>query len=174
MNCYPVHYRFIAQAVAALPCPVLANGNVDSAQSAAQTLRSTGARGLMIGRGAIRNPWLFRQIRQAQLGETVVLPVGHEVLAYVKALYESECDRAMSGGARVQRMKKFMNYLGAGVEPTGQFLNQIRRAAAPDEFFGICERFLAHGETMRLEPFPPPEKAGATFGGEVGVAAGGR
>src|SRR6476620_4007821 len=54
-----VHYDYIARAVAELPCPVLANGNVHSAQSASEILQSTGARGLMIGRGAIRNPWIF-------------------------------------------------------------------------------------------------------------------
>ena len=64
-----VHYEFIARAVAALRCPVVANGNVYSAQKAAEVLRLTGARGLMIGRGVIRNPWLFRQIREHQRGE---------------------------------------------------------------------------------------------------------
>ncbi|HAV61494.1 MAG TPA: dihydrouridine synthase, partial [Verrucomicrobiales bacterium] len=46
-----VHYDYIARAVAAVPCPVLANGNVHSAAHAAQVLGWTGARGLMIGRG---------------------------------------------------------------------------------------------------------------------------
>src|SRR5579859_1014349 len=48
-----VHYEFIAQAVAEVGCPVLANGNVYSAQKAAEVLAITGARGLMLGRGAI-------------------------------------------------------------------------------------------------------------------------
>src|SRR6186713_2788452 len=43
-----VHYDFIALAVQAVPCPVLANGNVYSAASADQVLKQTGARGLMI------------------------------------------------------------------------------------------------------------------------------
>src|SRR6266853_574511 len=47
-----VHYEPIARAVAEMPCPVLANGNVDSAQNAMAILKATGARGLMIGRGA--------------------------------------------------------------------------------------------------------------------------
>src|SRR5207248_4468656 len=56
-----VHYVHIARAVAEMSCPVLANGNVYSAETASEILQSTGARGLMIGRGAIRNPWLFHQ-----------------------------------------------------------------------------------------------------------------
>src|SRR6266540_3381962 len=63
-----VHYDFIARAVAAMPCPVIANGNVYSAARAGQILAQTRARGLMIGRGAIRNPWLFEQIRQHRRG----------------------------------------------------------------------------------------------------------
>src|SRR5678815_3508923 len=43
-----VHYQQIAKAVEALPCPVLANGNVDSTQTARTVLTSTGARRLMI------------------------------------------------------------------------------------------------------------------------------
>src|SRR3989440_624885 len=69
-----VHYDLIAQAVAELPCPILANGNVYSAQKAGEVLKTTGARGLMIGRGAIRNPWLFHQIRQQHRGETLFVP----------------------------------------------------------------------------------------------------
>src|SRR5262249_24988132 len=44
-----VHYEFIARAVAELPCPVLANGNIYSASKADEVLRVTGAWGLMIG-----------------------------------------------------------------------------------------------------------------------------
>src|SRR5438477_7715212 len=86
-----VHYDYIARAVRELPFPVLANGNVYSAQNADEILRSTGARGLMIGRGAIRNPWLFHQIRQHQRGETLFVPAGHDVLDYVRALYDAVC-----------------------------------------------------------------------------------
>lgn len=57
-----VHYDYIARAAAALPFPVLANGNVHSPGRAAEVLDITRAKGLMIGRGCIRNPWIFGQI----------------------------------------------------------------------------------------------------------------
>src|SRR2546426_3291581 len=44
-----VHYDHIARAVAEIPCPVLANGNIYSAGKAEEVLKLTGARGLMIG-----------------------------------------------------------------------------------------------------------------------------
>ena len=148
-----VHYDLIARAVAELPFPVLANGNVYSAQNADEILRLTGAKGLMIGRGAIRNPWLFHQIRQHQRGETIFTPTGQDVLAYVLALYEAVCSPDVREISQVQKMKKYMNYLGVGVEPSGQFLHQIRRVTTKADFFRVCEEFLNHDQPMPLEPF---------------------
>ena len=148
-----VHYDFIARAVAAMPCPVLANGNVYSAQKAVEVLRLTGARGLMIGRGAIRNPWLFTQIRQQQQGETPFVPKGRDVLEYVRALYDAVCSPEVRESAQVQKMKKYLNFVGLGVEPTGNFLHEIRRVATRDDFFRVCESFLDHDGPMPLEPF---------------------
>jgi nifR3 family TIM-barrel protein len=153
-----VHYDFIARAVAALPCPVLANGNVYSAQKADEVLKATGARGLMIGRGVIRNPWLFRQIREHQRGEPLFVPRGVDELAYVRALYEAVCSPAVRESAQVQKMKKYLNYLGVGVEPTGQFLHQVRRVTTTADLFRVCEEFLDHDRPMPLEPFPPALK----------------
>ena len=161
-----VHYEFIARAVAALRCPVLANGNVYSAKKAAEVLKTTGARGLMIGRGAIRNPWLFRQIREYQRGEATYVPRGRDVLGYVRALYEAVCSPTAGESAQVQRMKKYMNYLGVGVEPTGQFLHQIRRVTSTGELFRVCEEFLGHDRPMPLEPFALALKEGDLMAGE--------
>lgn len=149
-----VRHDFIARAAAAMPCPVLANGDIYSAQNAADVLRITGARGLMIGRGAIRNPWLFDQIRRQHQGRPPFVPRGRDVLAYVRALCRAACSPGARESSQVQRMKKYMNYLAVGVEPTGQFLHQIRRAENWGDFFRVCEKFLDHDLPMPSEPFP--------------------
>jgi tRNA-dihydrouridine synthase B len=149
-----VHYEFIAKAVTRLRCPVLANGNIYSADKAAQVLQSTGARGLMIGRAAIRNPWLFDQIRRHQNGEVPVLPTGRQVLGYVRELFETTRPAGMRPEIHVEKMKKYTNFLGVGVEPTGQFLHQIRRVSGEVQFFEVLHRFLDHNDPMPLDPFP--------------------
>lgn len=53
----------IAEAVAAVDIPVVANGGVKSAAGAAALVRETGAAGVMVGRAAVGNPWLFGEIR---------------------------------------------------------------------------------------------------------------
>ncbi len=147
-----VRYDLMARAAARLPCPVLANGNIHSPEQALAVLAQTGARGLMIGRGVIRNPWLFRQIRQRWRGETPTLPTGREVLAYIAALWEAQTSPEARESARVQRLKKFMNFIGEGLEPPEPFLHDIRRVATQADFFRVCAAFLDHDRPMRLEP----------------------
>jgi hypothetical protein len=53
-------------------------------------------------------------------------------------------------------MKKYLNHIGAGVEPTGRFLHDIRRVTTRADFFRVCTEHLDHDHAMPLEPFPPP------------------
>jgi len=161
-----VHYDYIARAVAAVPCPVLANGNVHSAAKAGEVLALTGARGLMIGRGAIRNPWIFAQIRARLRGDLMFIPRGRDVLEYIGALYDAVCTPDVSEISQVQKMKKYVNYIGLGVEPGGRFLHDIRRVTNRAEFFRVCGEFLAHDEPMPLEPFPIAFKEKDVMAGE--------
>jgi tRNA-dihydrouridine synthase len=150
-----VRTDWIARAVRAMPCPVLANGNVHSPERAEQVLRDTGARGLMIGRGCIRNPWIFEQIREHRRSGSWRAPSGREVLDYVTHLYE--VTRPTAGfreRLQVEKMKKYMNFIGEGVAP--EFLHRIRRATTREEFFGCCREFLDHDQPMPLQPPPLP------------------
>ena len=52
-------YQTIAEVVKAVSLPVVANGDITTPQKAAAVLKATGAAGVMMGRGAIGNPWLF-------------------------------------------------------------------------------------------------------------------
>jgi tRNA-dihydrouridine synthase len=146
----PVHYDLIRQATEAMPCPVCANGHVYSAEQALEVLAQTKARGLMIGRGVIRSPWLFNQIRERLKGEPLTFPTGRNVLDYVTALWESQASFDAPERAQCERMKKFMNYIGEGVD--AQFLHQIRRTETAAEFFRICREFLDHDQPMALTP----------------------
>jgi len=145
-----VHLDRIAQAVQSLPFPVIANGNVSSVNDALHVLEATGARGLMIGRGAIRNPWIFRQIRDRLEGRAVSLPTGRDVLAYVGALYEAGCSGNAPERSQVQKMKKHMTFLGEGISP--EFLHVIRRVVTRKDFFDTCRHALDHDKPMPLVP----------------------
>ena len=64
-------YTAIAAIRRQVHIPVLANGDVDSPETALHALAETGCDGLLIGRGAMGNPWLFRSVGQALRGEAI-------------------------------------------------------------------------------------------------------
>lgn len=150
-----VHYDFIKRAVERIHCPVLANGEVTSAAKARQILDYTGAAGVMVGRHAIRNPWIFRQIREDQSGLTVSKIPLHQVSRYVKDLYEAVSKPHAPEQAQVNKMKKYLNFVGQGVDPKGAFLYEMRRAKSKQQLFDICDRHMP-AESERLfadEPY---------------------
>jgi tRNA-dihydrouridine synthase B len=137
-----VHYDLIAQAVERVNCPVLANGSVTSAASAVSVLAQTGAAGVMVGRGAIRNPWIFKQIRQQLSGQTISIITLAEVRQYIDRLYRTATAPTVPEQARVNCLKKYLNFIGQGVDTSGIFLKEMRLTRTERDLFEVCDRHL--------------------------------
>ena len=135
-----VNYQLIRQAVQEANCPVLANGNIQSGMQSIDILEQTKAAGVMVGRWAIGNPWIFRQIRQAQLGEPLTSPTFGDVRNYIDRLWENPAISLDRG--RLGYLKMFLNYVGQNIDPEGLFLSQMRQTQTPQEFFAVCDRTL--------------------------------
>lgn len=137
-----VDYDLIAHAVQRVPCPVLANGNVTSATAAQRIVEHTGAAGVMIGRHAIRNPWIFHQCREIFAGTSPTSHTLGEVYEYVRRLFDATQAPGIPERAHVNRMKKFLNFVGQGVDPEGRFLHDMRRTHSEEELFAVCRSHL--------------------------------
>jgi nifR3 family TIM-barrel protein len=123
-----VKYDLIAEAVRRVHCPVMANGNINSAKTALEVLSQTGAAGVMVGRWAIGNPWLFHQIRQALEGKEITPVPLVEVRNYIDCLWKTPTASTMPERARVGYLKMFLNYIALSIDTEGDFLRLMRRA----------------------------------------------
>ena len=153
-----VHYDLIARAVEALPVPVMANGDITSVRKAAEILTETAAAGIMAGRHAIRNPWLFRQLHQWRADQAVFRPTLADVRRYIDDLWAAAEHPAKRDQYRLSYMKKFLNFVAQSVEPSGGFLREMRRAQEPTEMWQVCDRWLVHNgradTPFAAEPYP--------------------
>lgn len=151
-----VSYDLIAHAARRVRCPVLANGNVTSSEKAAAVVRSTGSAGVMIGRHAIRNPWIFRQCRERFTGLPPLRTTLSNVREYVERLYRATGFPGLAEHHHVNKMKKYLNFVGQSVDPTGDFLHDMRRASTEQELFEVCDRHLLSepGRDFAPEPYP--------------------
>jgi len=70
--CHPAKWELIAEVKQALTIPVIGNGDIKTAADAIRMFQITGCDAVMIGRAAIGNPWIFRQIRELLTGSEIV------------------------------------------------------------------------------------------------------
>jgi tRNA-dihydrouridine synthase B len=153
-----VHYDVIAYVRQRVGCPVLANGNVTSARRAREILAETGCVGVMIGRSAIRNPWIFRQYRELLAGSPVFSPRLADVRQYVDDLWIAMATPGLPDSPLLNRMKKFLNFVGQSIDPAGAFLHDVRRVRDVPAFFAVCDHHLLADGRGALpfadEPYP--------------------
>ena len=69
------HWGYIAQVAAAVSIPVIGNGDVKDGLSAKRRREESGVSGLMVGRAALSNPWIFNEIKAAWAGQGEITPV---------------------------------------------------------------------------------------------------
>lgn len=152
----PVRPDWVKLAVDTMPCPVIANGNVVDAATALAFHEKTQAAGLMVGRGAIRNPWIFSQIRAAFDGVAAPHQTRRDLHEYICELSSELAAEhpAFDPLLHVQRMKKTLIYICEGLDP--DFESAIRRMKTPAEFASLCSKYLDNGELL---PFCPPIKS---------------
>lgn len=151
----------VAEVVQRVKVPVLANGDVVDVPSALSTLAETGAAGLMIGRGAIRDPWVFPKVAAALRGDPPVVVDDRErervLLAYfhtVRATFDS--DRGALG-----RFKKIANHFCRAVADGETLRMSVLLAESPDEAIERVQAFFASR----------PPSSSAERQGEAAIAA---
>lgn len=140
-------YGTIARIKAAVSIPVIANGDIASPRDARRVLDATGADGLMIGRAAQGNPWIFREIDHYLRTGTPMAPpgpaeVGATLLGHLAALY-----RLYGADTGVRVARKHLSWYCKGRPGAAAFWQRINRVESPraqlamtrDYFASLCD-----------------------------------
>ena len=108
----PIDTGAIAAIKQAVSIPVLANGDVTTAQGALDLLEKTGCDGVMIGRGALGDPWLFDRVRAALLGEEPPAePTLNQRMAALRRQIYEMCEEKGEWLAMPQARSQAMHYM---------------------------------------------------------------
>ena len=131
-------WDIIREVKKAVDIPVLANGDVFSAEDASHILRYTGCDGVMIGRGAFGNPWIFEQANALLEGkETPPLPPLAERIDLAE---EQICLLAERTGERLACLeaRHQLPWYLHGVPHAGYYKQQLVRLSTLVELHAIC------------------------------------
>jgi len=121
----------IAAVKAAVSIPVIGNGDITSGQSAKEMLERTHCDGLMVGRGALGRPWIFREIKAALRGEPYAPPTVEERLRI--ALEHAERIEAQKGAHGLVELRKHLPRYLVGMRNAASLRVRLNEAKSVPE-----------------------------------------
>jgi len=135
----------IADVVRAVRVPVFANGDVVEPADALAMLAETGAAGVMIGRGALANPWIFAETTALASGRPVVGPSREQRALLVERHLARMLEYAGDDRSCVHMLKKYLSAWSTGLAGAGDFRDRVNRChdlelvlADARAFFGVA------------------------------------
>lgn len=135
-------YETIAAIKQAVTIPVIANGDIDSPQKAAEVLRQTQADGLMIGRAAQGRPWIFREIQHFLDTGVALTPPGLQSKLQIICLHLQKLHAFYGELKGVWYSRKHVSRYVKGGAESGEFLKQFNTAETPNAQLDQCREYF--------------------------------
>ncbi len=134
-------WEMIKRVKEALVIPVIGNGDIWTPSDAKNMLELTGCDGVMVGRGALGNPWLISRIGNFLAGKEEKLPApGQKIKGAIQHLDLVVCLKGELQGVR--EMRKHLAWYLKGLPRTARIKDSIFRAKTRLEVTNILEEYM--------------------------------
>ncbi len=122
------------------PLPIIGNGDLVTAEKAVKRLQETGCDGVMIGRGCLKNPWIFQQCKElwSQQSTGQVEKNFCQSLGRLKELVDERKDDRYS----LLQMKKFVAWFSSGYPNSQTFRKSLFQAQTASEILGGAQNYF--------------------------------
>ncbi len=138
----------IAEVKEAVDIPVIGNGDIVVPEDAVRMVRETGCDGVMIGRAAASNPWIFRQIAEYLETGSYCHPTDEDRRRIMKTYYQT-LDEGAEPNA-IGKMKQFATLFTHGIRNGTHLRKGIHQAKSTSEVLDTVDAFFER----LLEPLP--------------------
>ncbi len=135
-------WEFISSIKAVSPVPIIGNGDITSAEMALKRLKYSQCDGVMIGRGCLKNPWIFRESKNLLRGLPQEAGIDYNYLPVLKDLKE-RLERVHDERTVVIQLRKFGMWYSAGFPDSSKFRSDIFSTKTAEETFERIETYYA-------------------------------
>ena len=122
--------------------PVIGNGDITDEESAYKMFEQTGVDGIMIGRGACGNPWIFKNVKHyLETGEKLEPPSNQEKLDIIKQHIELAVKE--KGEIAIKELRKHIAWYTKNLKNSSDFRNSINTIESEDELIKKLDEYFS-------------------------------
>ncbi len=153
-------WNIISEVVRRVSIPVIGNGDVRTGEDAARMLEETGCAGVMVGRGAMGRPWIFREINEfLKLGRKSPEPEWEEKIRIMREHYDGL--QALKGEKRARlEMRKHTAWYLHGLPGAAEIRRQVNVCEDRSSFLAILAQLESCNLKSKLNLKSPPLEKG--------------
>lgn len=141
------NWDLIADLVNNVSIPVIGNGDIWSAADAKRMMAETGCDAVMIGRGALGNPWIFAELTRAQYQ----LPSGLERWEQMIEHFNAHLEFIDNELRAVRRFRTHLQWYVHGLSGSDVFLSKVNRVDEPDRVRELSKTFFLAAKLLRID-----------------------
>ncbi|MEL7585148.1 MAG: tRNA dihydrouridine synthase DusB [Prolixibacteraceae bacterium] len=136
----------------AIQIPIIGNGDINGPEKAAGLLRQSGVDGLMIGRGAIGRPWIFREVKHyLKTGELLPAPHVNEIIQNVREQLQLSVDWKDSDRTGILLMRRHFAKYFPGLPNFRNHRIRLLQTDDMDELNEILDEIAEHYGELRVD-----------------------
>ena len=156
-------WSIIAAVKQAVKIPVIGNGDIRRPEDAERMFRETGCDGVMVGRAAATNPWIFRQMQEFSETGAYTVPAETDRFRLLIDYYRQICAANLPDG--MGKMKQFACWFTHSVGNGSELRRIVHTARTPGEILSCVESFFEDRAAVFARVTGAREMAGSGPGG---------
>jgi tRNA-dihydrouridine synthase B len=138
----PANWSWIKKVKETVKIPVIGNGDVFDAPAALRIKAETGCDGVMIGRGAVRNPWIFKQIQNLKQGLPVAEPRWEDRKSFLMDHYGFLCESMNEKNAALT-MRGILISFTKGLPNSSRLRASVSRIVNKETLYAITNEYFS-------------------------------